>query len=331
MKIRMRVLAKQLPILSLLLITGLFLTVAPKPASGAPVCSTLDAIACAGSGSCTLDLSADETRYQCRDAANRCEIGHRQEVSNAEKPRPHPFTRCEARAGCSFQPAGPCYCPKVSGVTCVCDGGRPPQCDNDLTKAPLPPTAEFTIVDLRQAADVASPPQLAPAADAIGQKIRLSPTGLEAEGMGCDAWEIKPVDLIPRPGGTDLQDVFIGPVPVAHSSGDKRILQSWTFTCEGTDTIELTQIDPQVVILHLQNSTIHAIAERTFDPETVKRMQKALKNVKFYDGPIDGTLNEATIKGASFWAEYRMDPDTRLRYARPALTQNLFDTMRVFE
>ncbi|MEP3279240.1 MAG: hypothetical protein ABJN26_13130 [Stappiaceae bacterium] len=326
-----RVFVSHLPFLCLLLVAGPFLAVTSTSSFAAPVCSTLDTIACANSEACMLDLPDEAGSYQCREAVNRCEIGYRQHLSLEQSNQDNAAGRCEARQGCAFQRPGQCYCPQIEGIACVCGGGKPHLCVNDLAAAPVPPTAEFTVVDLRQAADVTSSPQLSPVADAIGQVIRLSPTGIEADDMGCDAWEVKPVDLIPRSGGPDVRDVFIGPVAVTNSDGDKRILQSWAFTCEGTDTIELTQIDPQVVILHLNNSSVHAIAERTLDATTIKRMQKALADVKFYDGPIDGILNEATISGAAFWAEYRMDPDFRLRYARPALTRNLFDTMGVFE
>ncbi|MFY0690482.1 MAG: hypothetical protein JXR14_01015 [Paracoccaceae bacterium] len=56
----------------------------------------------------------------------------------------------------------------------------------------------------------------------------------------------------------------------------------------------------------------------------------AFADVKFYSGPIDGILGEQTIGALAFWAEERMPAAYRLRYKRPAITMNLFDTMGVF-
>ena len=302
-------------------------------AAGAPAqdCGDLTHLDCALSELCTLDHNADGTRYLCRPAADRCEIGYRQHLTREEAPRDDPGIRCTQRPGCRYQEAESCYCPRIPGVICICDGGRPHLCQNEPSLARQPPVGEYVIVDLRTPWGVAAKPRPPGTEEAIGAHVALSENGLSLPGLGCDSWEIRPSELVPRPEGTDLLDVFLGPVPVAHSDGDKRILQSWSYICEGTDAIELTEIDPQIVLLHFTDPPLHAVLERKIDPETVRRMQAALADVKFYGGPIDGILGEDTLRAAAFWAESRMQDGRRILYARPALTRNLFDTMRVFD
>ena len=315
----------------LLQVVFVLLAVSAQSTFAQTLCRELDHEACATAEFCNLDLNAFGTAYQCAVSVNRCEIGYRQHQSIAGVPQDDPSARCEARQLCDYVEAEQCYCPKTPGILCVCDGGRPHQCvDNDQVAAP-PPKGDFKVVEIRRAVDVAGGPLPMDLNDAIGRSIGLFSDRLTMEGMTCENWIIQRTELLPQPNAPDLMDVFIGPAMVAHSAGDQRILQTWSYSCEGVDTFLLTQIDANVIILHLANGLAHAIAERKFSEAEIEGMQAALKGVKYYDGPINGKLTKATLAAAAFWAEERMREVDGPRYQRPALTQNLFDTMGVFE
>lgn len=80
-------------------------------------CTVLSESRCLESVACTLVQPAPLAPYVCRAAADSCEAGFRQTIDPAD--------RCEAEAGCVFDP-GECYCPP--GLVCFCSGGPPPQC-----------------------------------------------------------------------------------------------------------------------------------------------------------------------------------------------------------
>lgn len=304
----------------------------PVPSSAQNQCSNLDANACAASSDCQLDLNADGTAYTCRAPMDRCEIGYRQHLPLTEVSQDNPQSRCEFRPGCTYQEAEQCYCPKIEGIMCVCDGGKPHSCLQGDTTALAPPVGDFTIVDLRVASEVMAGIPNPDLQNIIGEEIYLTEDSFGLSGMDCADWDISQTDLIPSYLDPNLQDVFVDHIHMAHTSGDHRILASWSYTCEGAETFQITQIDPRVILFHLENSSIHAIAELPMDKDTVLRMQKALKSVKYYSGEPDGLLDETTIRAASYWAEYRTNTaEQPLSFKRPALTMNLFDTMGVFE
>lgn len=82
-------------------------------------CSQLTEQECFSSAACTLTRNETGNGYQCRPAKDHCELLFRQSDGTKEI--------CEAKAGCTYVPAS-CYCPP--GVTCVCGGGEPAQCQN---------------------------------------------------------------------------------------------------------------------------------------------------------------------------------------------------------
>lgn len=303
----------------------------PQQSVAQSTCKPLGFVDCANSEACMLDLDEGGKNYVCRTANNRCEMGYRQHILRGQSQSDDPQMRCELRAGCSYIAPAQCYCPKIEGVLCVCDGGRPHQCLEDAGQAVGLPEGTFTIVDLRRAEDVAGQPIPLNVKEVLGNEITLHTDGLELAGADCDDWTITATELQINFNSMMLRDALIGPIPMPHSSGDKRILQSWEYVCEGTDRFLVTQIDPNVVIFHLENGGLHAIAERPIAPGVVMRMQRALASVKFYGGPINGELDVDTLRGASFWAEDRLRPHSEFRFKRPALTMNLFDTMDVFE
>lgn len=85
-------------------------------------CAKLTEIQCLTSAECELALLTKEkgknSKYICRPAQGRCEIGFIQRSDTQAKD-------CEAKSGCKHLPAN-CYCPP--DLNCYCGGGEPSKC-----------------------------------------------------------------------------------------------------------------------------------------------------------------------------------------------------------
>jgi len=83
-------------------------------------CEQLSHSACLGSEQCSLvvnEMINDPKTFVCRRSTNRCDTGFVQHSDTKES--------CESRPGCAYI-SDPCFCPP--DVTCICNGGPPPQC-----------------------------------------------------------------------------------------------------------------------------------------------------------------------------------------------------------
>ena len=79
------------------------------------------------------------------------------------------------------------------------------------------------------------------------------------------------------------------------------------------------------------NSTTYLILERPLTDPEVKRLQKSMKSVKFYDGGITGTLDAATERAVRAWYEYRLAKPEMAIPRRPAITENFLDALGVLK
>jgi hypothetical protein len=185
---------------------------------------------------------------------------------------------------------------------------------------------------MRRASTVAAPAPSPTTQDNVnGQTVGFAEPNLELDGADCDAWTAAPIPLPFDVFDPIFADVLVGPAQSPKSAGDRRILQSFTYKCEGETVLNVTQIDARVVMLHIANGAEHYIAERPLSPTLIRNIQSALSDVKLLDQVPNGVLDEATILGLGHWAEYRANSPEPYRFLRPAITENLFDAMGVFE
>ncbi|MCP5088782.1 MAG: hypothetical protein GY952_18485 [Rhodobacteraceae bacterium] len=287
----------------------------------AQTCERLEAIACIASGDCMYEKVGERFEYACMRPANRCQIGFKQSSQTSA-------TSCENRVGCSYVPAGECYCPP--DVDCVCGGGTPPNCQIDQAGELKPPVGRFLVVGMRNASDVAAPLEMNGPAEIMQGAVVLTEDGLTMEGRSCENWSIQSAENVIPFTDPMLSDVLVGPVNSPTSDGDSRILTHWKYVCEGEHLLSLTQIDERVLVIPWKNSSRYLIAEMPLNTDEVARLQQVLKSYKFYDGEITGQLDDTTISALGFWAEYRSETSQSYRFARTAITQNLLDGMGVF-
>ncbi len=193
---------------------------------------------------------------------------------------------------------------------------------------------DYVIVDARRASDVAAPASLPSAAadSPIGQTVSFTRDGIEMEGLGCDAWRIDPEDTTPNFIETDpnLVDLTLEPADAPKSRGDQRNYASFAVTCEDEFFAAFHRIDDRVIIWPSQNSSVNLVLEKTMPPVKIKAYQAQLKSMKLYSGELTGELDAATLAASRRWYEYRANlSDDHPVPARPAITENLLDTLRV--
>ena len=287
-------------------------------------CDQLAAIDCATSTDCMYQKIGEADQYACVAPTNRCQIGFSQGGANDSAKA---SDICQSRPGCSYVPAGECYCPP--NVDCICGGGTPPDCAADTNANLAPPVGRYVIVAIRSASDVAAPLGTAPRTDIITQAFTFTVDGVSTDGLGCDQWAVERVNSGISFNDSILADTLIGPMDSAISVGDKRILDHWRYTCEGEHFLTLTQIDRRVLVILWNNSAQYLIAEKPLSQAEVTRLQEELKTMKFYNGVITGKIDEATVSSLGFWAGYRARPTQTFRFARTAITENLLDALRV--
>jgi len=193
---------------------------------------------------------------------------------------------------------------------------------------------EYIVVSVRNNSFAAAPaePGLVEAASPIGKSIEFNTRGVVIEGIGCDSWQAKiispPMDLSTD---TMLADLRLPPSDSAKSKGDRRILKSYRITCEGELFADIYQADSRVLAMSWGNSRKYLILERPLSTTQIKKLQKALKLLKFYSGPKNGQFDTLTKSAVRQWYSYRLaNPEISIP-ERPAITENLLDTLKVID
>jgi hypothetical protein len=307
--------------------------------ASAQECASLTPLDCSRSTECTLEADQNsKTGFQCRPVANSCEQGFRQIIEDPDRPfavtpQAQLAENCEAKEGCGYVESGSCYCPPIEGLQCYCSGGTPPSCQptNQATNqiGNGLPMGRYTIISARNASDVAQTGIRQE--NIVDNWITFDRNGLQAEGLGCDSWEISSVDAVANLEDPILADVMVGPADSPLSSGDARELTSFEYACEGERFLSLTKIDDRVVVIPWDNYATYLIAEIPLNASEIRRFQRQLRSMKFYDGEMTGKMDEATQFAVSLWSGYRATADEDYRFLRPAITRNLLDTLKVLD
>lgn len=228
-------------------------------------------------------------------------------------------------AACLASLVWACAAPSTQSTTSVSTEQSP--------RAALP-TGTFLVIDARRASTVAAPAMPPPMTKQmpIGEYVTLSADTLEMRGIRCEDWQITrhrdtPAELLADP---NLIDVTLGPSDSPKTSGDSRLNHYFKVSCEGELFASLLQIDEHVLIMPWANSAVNLVLERPLKHNQALQYQRQLKSMKFYDGPVTGRLDDATLAASRRWYEYRAQlPGDQPIPARPAITQNLLDALGV--
>lgn len=191
---------------------------------------------------------------------------------------------------------------------------------------------DYVVISVRRNSLAASTASPLPSGEGspIGKTMTFTENGIIIEGVSCDAWKADsietPVDFASDPM---LSDLRLPPVDGPHSTGDKRLARSYRITCESEAFTTVYQADNRVLALSWANSTLYLVLERRLHFEQVKKMQLALKSLKFFSGQASGEFDEATANAVRAWYGYRQTEGDAAIPKRPAITGNLLDGLKV--
>lgn len=191
---------------------------------------------------------------------------------------------------------------------------------------------DYVIVGARRASDVSAP--LQPGLELpIGQSIRFGVGMIEMAGASCDDWSVIPTG---EPGvplnDPNLADLTLGPADSPATRGDQQEHAGYRVVCEGEEVFTFHKVDDRVLVMPFANSSVNLILEKPLTRLQVRTYQLRLKSMKFYSGSLTGTLDEATLRASRRWYEERARPaaDEPIP-ARPAITENLLDTLKIVQ
>jgi hypothetical protein len=195
-------------------------------------------------------------------------------------------------------------------------------------------SGEYVIVDVRKNSFVAAPARMPkPEADSpIGKKISFTKDGVVLDGISCQKWQavkIKPPADISKDSA--LTDLRLPPTDSPKTDGDKRLSNYFQIDCEGEVFTTLFQADKRVLAMSWSNSELYLILERPLNVSQTGKLQKVLKSMKFYHGALNGIFAAETARAVRAWYRYRLSDDKAAIPLRPAVTENLLDTLRVFK
>lgn len=222
----------------------------------------------------------------------------------------------------------------------ACGGSEPPP-EPETLEPLIPPSealsklsgfaGEYRVIDARRASDVASSIP-APFDAPIGESIEFTRSGIEMSGASCDDWRIDPLEasVVPISSDPNLIDLTLSAADSPNSSGDQQEHAGFVAICEGEEVFRLHKVDDRVLIMPTGNSAINLILERPLTALQLKAYQARLKSMSLYDGDLTGALDEETLAASRSWYIQRSQPDdTEPIPLRPAITENLLDTLDV--
>ncbi len=192
-------------------------------------------------------------------------------------------------------------------------------------------SGKYIVVDARRASDV-SAPALFDFDMPLGHSVRFEGQSVSMDGAACDDWKITTVTekIVPVHEDPNLIDLTLAPTDSPIGSGDQQQHTGYIVQCEGKEFIKVHKVDNRVLVMPAANSAINLILERPLTSQQIMSYQRQLKSMKFYDGPINGKLDETTLRSSRTWYidRARLSDDQPIP-ARPAITENLLDALGV--
>ncbi|MFP3944757.1 MAG: hypothetical protein ACLFWF_12730 [Alphaproteobacteria bacterium] len=210
---------------------------------------------------------------------------------------------------------------------CTAGAETPDAADSQQARAPAPPSGEFTIITTRRASDVAGGTIEGQAGERIGENISFGETLTWWDGTECKDWSAEPHGQRVLPlDDPNLSDTQLPPVDGPVSARDRRLNRGWSLTCEGEALGVLLQVDRRVLVIPTKSGVTNVIAEKPLSPDETLAVQKQLESMKFYSGEPSQEWDENSLGAVASYAEYR---GAEFRFARPAITENLLDGLKI--
>lgn len=185
----------------------------------------------------------------------------------------------------------------------------------------------YVVVDLRRSSFVSGSTEDTSATDWLGRHVVFDDDLKWIDGQSCDAWstvlEDEPIVDVSDP---NLSDLAISPVVSPASNEDVSGRNSWQLMCNESNVGSVFQLDSRVLVINSASGLTYAILEKPLRQDQIRKLQKQLIDMKFYEGLVNGELDESTQRAVAAYAEYR---GAHFRFHRTAITENLLDGLGI--
>lgn len=182
------------------------------------------------------------------------------------------------------------------------------------------PTGQYVAVALRMASDVASEPIGADVHGLLGQVVSFDEPMVWLDGQPFDkSFEVLPIVPVVNLREPNLSDIMILPPDIEGIENCWKMAAT-VIEMEGKGIDMILRVDRRVLVVPVANSSAYLLLEKPLFPDEIERLQAVLKDMKFYDGEITGTMDAATRAGVSGYADYR---GAEYRFIDTVITENL--------
>jgi hypothetical protein len=195
------------------------------------------------------------------------------------------------------------------------------------------PFGEYAVVAVRNSNKIVSTTSNQKRQDWFGRTVEFGlSTSTWLNGEVCSIWSVREAvspDFILD--DRNLSDLTLAPFDVGPETIDRRLNVPVDLVCNDLGERVIASfviIDRRVLLVPTVSRETYVILEKLLSSAEISRFQIKLKEMKFYDGAISGTLNSETIASVGSYAEYR---GAGYRFPRTAITENLLDRLGVLD
>lgn len=192
------------------------------------------------------------------------------------------------------------------------------------------PDGDYVAIAIRSATTVSAPLSATTVQEAgyLGRRAKFGDGVQWLDRSECESVSYRAADFVPL----DLDDPVLSDLAIAAndgvSVGDRKVVQPLEVHCDGDLLVHMVMIDRRVLVVPSANGALHIILEKPLSRLQVAKLQRQLKDMKFYDGEITGEMNPEMRKHLGGYAEYR---GAAYRFANVAITENLLDGLGVLD
>ncbi len=192
------------------------------------------------------------------------------------------------------------------------------------------PDGDYVAIAIRSATTVAAPLSATTVEEAgyLGRRAKFGDGVHWLDRSECESVSYNAADFVPL----DLEDPVLSDLAIPAndgvSVGDRSLVQPLEVRCGDDLLVHLVMIDRRVLVVPSANGALHIILEKPLSRLQVAKLQRQLKDMKFYDGEITGEMNPEVRRQLGGYAEYR---GAAYRFVNVAITENLLDGLGVLE
>lgn len=187
------------------------------------------------------------------------------------------------------------------------------------TPAPVTVSNSYKVVAVRQLGDVAMTAPLVSSGSQVGDQLVIGEHLVWLDGTAHNDWVATALRTSPlNMGDPILADAYFGLKTAAD------VAQAQRYASAGKEVGIVYWVDARIGLVAAKNGSPVYVLERPLTRSDGRLLEKALNDMKFSPGVVDGVIDSSTRSALGFYLEYRALP---YRYASPVISEALFEAI----